>query len=147
MYFRDEWPAGDNLASNPAFWRKMFAAIESDNFGLNYDPSHMVLQRMDYLKPIYNFKDKLFHFHIKDVKFYQEKYDEVGLFAPPLEYHAPKLPGLGDIEWGKVIAALNDVQYKGDVIIEVEDRAYEDTLEDRLESILLCKQFMNQYVR
>lgn len=147
MYFRDEWPAGDNLASNPAFWRKMFAAIESDNFGLNYDPSHMVLQRMDYLKPIYNFKDKLFHFHIKDVKFYQEKYDEVGLFAPPLEYHAPKLPGMGDIEWGKVIAALNDVQYKGDVIIEVEDRAYEDTLEDRLESILLCKQFMNQYVR
>ena len=81
------------------------------------------------------------------MKFYQEKYDEVGLFAPPLEYHAPKLPGLGDIEWGKVIAALNDVQYKGDVIIEVEDRAYEDTLEDRLESILLCKQFMNQYVR
>ncbi|MCU6747299.1 sugar phosphate isomerase/epimerase [Faecalicatena acetigenes] len=147
MYFKDEWPAGDNLACSPAFWRKMFTAVESDNFGLNYDPSHMAWQRMDYLKPIYEFKDKLFHFHIKDVKFYQEKYDEVGIFAPPLEYHVPKLPGLGDIQWGKVIAALNDVHYKGDVIIEVEDRAYEDTLEDRLGSILLCKQFMNQYVR
>lgn len=102
---------------------------------------------MDYIKPIIDFKDKLFHIHIKDAKFYEDKYNEAGIFAAPLEYHAPKLPGLGDIKWGEVIAALNDVRYEGAVVIEVEDRAYEDTLQDRLDSILLSKTFINQYVR
>ena len=147
MFFKTEWPNGDNLACSPAFWRKMFREIPSASFGLNYDPSHLVWQRMDYTKPILEFSEKLFHFHIKDAKFYQDKYDEVGIFAAPLEYHQPKLPGQGDIEWGKVFAALNDIKYKGCVVIEVEDRAFEDSLEDRLNSILLSRDFIRQYVR
>ena len=98
-------------------------------------------------KPILEFSEKLFHFHIKDAKFYQDRYDEVGIFAAPLEYHQPKLPGQGDIEWGKVFAALNDIKYKGCVVIEVEDRAFEDSLEDRLNSILLSRDFIRQFVR
>ena len=147
MFFKTEWPNGDNIACSPAFWRKMFAQIPSDYFGLNYDPSHLVWQRMNYTKPILEFSDKLFHIHIKDAIFYQDKYDEVGIFAAPLEYHQPKLPGQGDIEWGKVIAALNDAGYKGCAVIEVEDRAYEDTLEDRLDSILIARDFIRQYIR
>lgn len=147
MYFWDEWPAGDNLAGNPAFWRKMFSEIESDYFGLDYDPSHLVWQRMNYLKPIYDFKEKIYHFHIKDAKFYQDKYDESGIFAPPLEYHSPKLPGRGDIQWGKVITALKDIGYSGAIVIEVEDREYEGSLQARLDSILLSRNFMKQFVR
>ena len=147
MYFKTEWPQGDNLAGNPQFWRQMFQAIESNNFGLNYDPSHLVWQQMDYIKPIYDFKDKLFHFHIKDAQFYPDKYNEVGIFAPPLDYHTPKLPGLGDIEWGKVISALNDVGYTGPAVIEIEDRAYEGSMEARKASILLSRDFMKQYIR
>lgn len=147
MYFKDEWPGGKNLACSPKIWREMFAEINSPNFGLNYDPSHLVWQRMDYIKPMYDFKDKLFHFHIKDAKFYQDKFDEVGIFAAPLDYHQPKLPGLGDIDWGKTISALIDTGYKGCAVIEVEDRAFEETLEDRLKSILLSRDFMRQYVR
>ena len=147
MYFKDEWPGGKNLACSPQIWREMFAAIDSEFFGLNYDPSHLVWQRMDYIKPIWEFKDKIFHFHIKDAKFYQDKYDEVGMFATPLEYHQPKLPGHGDIDWGKTTSALMDIRYKGCAVIEVEDRAFEDTLEDRLKSILLSRDFMRQYIR
>lgn len=146
MYFWNEWPSGDNLAGTPSFWDEMFETIPSDCFGLNYDPSHLVWQRMDYVKPIYDYKDKILHFHVKDAKFYQDKYEKVGPFAPPLEYHAPKLPGQGDICWGNVVAALNDIGYKGPMILEIEDRAYEDTLEDRLNSILLSRNFMNQFV-
>lgn len=147
MYFWDEWPSGDNLASNPKFWKEMFSRIPSEYFGLNYDPSHLVWQRMNYIKPILEFKEKLFHFHIKDAKFYQEKYDQVGAFAAPLEYHTPKLPGLGDIKWGEVISALNDVEYKGAIVIEVEDRAYENSLKDRIDAIILSKNFIKQYIR
>lgn len=147
MYFRDEWPCGDNLACSPAFWREMFKRIPSDYFGLDYDPSHLVWQRMDYIKPVREFADKLFHIHIKDAAFYQDKYDEVGCLAPPLDYHSPKLPGQGDIEWGKFVSALNDAGYKGAAILEIEDRAYEGSLEDKLNSILLSRDFMRSFIR
>jgi sugar phosphate isomerase/epimerase len=146
MYFRTEWPGGTNLAASPAIWREMFSVIDNDSFGLNYDPSHLVWQRMDYIKPIYEFKEKIFHIHIKDAKLYQCKYDDVGIFAPPLEYHDPKLPGYGDIEWGKFVSALTDIRYDGPAVIEVEDPAFGDSLEKRLEAILISKRFMKQYI-
>ncbi len=61
----------------------------------------------------------------------REKIDEVGILATPLEFHQPKLPGLGDVPWGEFFAALTDVGYDGAVCIEVEDRAYEGSLDDR----------------
>jgi len=147
MYFsKDEWPGGKNLASAPAIWDEMFSIIKSKNFGLNYDPSHMVLQQMDYISPLKDYKDKIFHFHIKDVQFYQDKYDKVGFLAHPLEYHSPKLPGLGDIDWGKMMSAVYDIRYKGDAVIEVEDRAFENSLKDRLYSIKLSLNYMRNFV-
>jgi len=147
MYFtKDEAPGGVNLASTPAIWERMFGIIDSDNFALNYDPSHLLWMQMDYIAPIRRFGEKIKHFHVKDAIFYKDKYDSVGPYAPPLEYHQPKLPGLGGIEWGRVVSALNDIQYKGDLIIEIEDRAYEDDLAARLGSIALVRNFMGQYV-
>jgi sugar phosphate isomerase/epimerase len=107
MFFtNDEWPGGKNLASSPAIWRRMFEEIPSDNFGLNYDPSHLVWQFMDYIRPIYEFKERIFHIHIKDAKLMREKLNDVGILATPLSFHSPKLPGLGDVDWGKFFSAL-----------------------------------------
>ena len=108
-----------------AIWKKIFQMLPFDNFGLNYDPSHFIWQQMDYVKPIYEFKDKLFHIHFKDVKIYQDKLDQVGIMAYPLEYMAPKIPGLGDIDWSKFISALSDIGYAGCGCVEIEDRAFE----------------------
>lgn len=147
MYFtRDEWPAGKNLAYCPANWRRMFELIPSANFGLNYDPSHPCWMRMDYLKPIREFKDKLFHIHIKDVKVHQERLDEVGILGYPLAYHTPKLPGLGDIDWGAFMSALYDAGYSGPACIEVEDKAFEKTPADVERSILLGQRYMRQFI-
>jgi hypothetical protein len=41
-----EWQGGKNLATAPAIWRRVFADIPSDYFGLNDDPSHLVLQQI-----------------------------------------------------------------------------------------------------
>jgi sugar phosphate isomerase/epimerase len=101
---------------------------------------------MDYIKPLYEFKDKLFHIHLKDAKLYREKLDDVGIMATPLEFHSPKLPGLGDIDWGRFISALNDIWYKGPVCIEVEDKAFENSIEERKEALLISKRFINQYL-
>jgi len=146
IFTQDEWPGGNNLATTPAIWRRMFNEINSEHFGLNYDPSHLLWQQMDYIKPLYEFKDKLFHIHLKDAKLYHEKLDDVGIMATPLEFHSPKLPGLGDIDWGKFISALNDVRYNGPVCVEVEDKAFENSIEDRKDALLISKRFLSQYL-
>ena len=147
MYFSaDEWPAGKNLAYCPAIWRRMFAEIPSDNFGLNYDPSHLLWQHIDYIKPLYEFKDKLFHIHIKDAKLHQDRLDEVGILATPLEYHTPKLPGLGDVDWGRFFSALTDVGYEGAACVEVEDRAYEGSPEIIKGSLIQSRNYLQQFM-
>lgn len=142
----DEWPGGKNLAHTPAIWRRMFEEIPSDHFGLNYDPSHMVWQQMDYLKPLRDFTAKLFHVHAKDVRVDRHRLDEVGVMATPLEFHVPKLPGLGDIDWGQFFSVLSDVGYTGPVCIEVEDRAYEGSLENRKASLVQSGRYLKNFM-
>lgn len=147
MFFTmDEWPGGKNLAISPKIWTEMFSAIDSEYFGLNYDPSHLVWQRMDYISPIYDFAEKIFHIHIKDAKFFLRKYNQVGMFATPLEYHAPKLPGLGDIDWGEFFCALTEIGYRGHAVIEVEDHSFEQDLEDRKRAIIQSREHVKQFI-
>ena len=135
LFSADEWPGGKNLAICPAVWRKMFADIPSDHFGLNYDPSHMVWQQMDHLQPLLDFADKLFHVHAKDVRLDRDRLDEVGILATPVEYHTPKLPGKGDIDWARFFTVLTESGYNGAVCVEVEDRDYEQSDEMRILSL------------
>lgn len=147
MFFtNDEWPGGKNLATTPAIWDRMFEIIPNKNFGLNYDPSHMIWQHMDEIKPIYDYKDRLHHIHLKDVKINKDKLDRVGIMANPSEYHTPKLPGYGDVRWGDFFSALTEVGYRGPTCIEVEDRAFENSEEDVLTSILTSRNFLSQYL-
>ena len=146
LFTGDEWPGGKNLASAPAVWRRMFAEIPSPSFGLNYDPSHLVWQRMDYLKPLREFAARIFHVHAKDVRVDQERLDDVGILAAPLEYHAPKLPGLGEVNWGRFFSVLGDTGYDGPVCLEVEDRAYEGSLARRQAALRQGRQFLSQFL-
>lgn len=146
LFTEDEWPGGQNLMTTPALFRKIFDLLDSDYLGLNYDPSHFVWQQMDYLAPIYEFKDKLFHVHYKDIKVYRNKIQKVGVMATPLEYMSPKLPGLGDVDWGKYVSALTDVGYSGYTCIEVEDRAYESDYEDVKRSIKQSTHYLRNFV-
>ncbi|HKI90104.1 MAG TPA: sugar phosphate isomerase/epimerase family protein, partial [Draconibacterium sp.] len=146
LFTRDEWPGGKNLATTPAIWKKMFEIIPSSNFGLNYDPSHLVWQQMDEVKPIYNFREKLFHIHLKDVKVYRDKLNEVGIMAYPLDYHSPKIPGLGNVNWRAFFSALTSVKYRGPVCIEVEDKAFEGSEEDIKSAILTSRNYLKQFL-
>ncbi len=146
LFGADQWPGGQNLMTTPAIWRKVFEILPSKNLGINYDPSHFVWQMIDYIKPIYEFKDKIFHVHYKDIKLYPDKLDQVGTMAYPLEYMSPKLPGLGDVDWGKYVSALTDIRYDGYTCIEVEDKAFEGSKEKVLDSLRLSKRYMEQFV-
>ncbi len=146
LFTGDEWPGGKNLAHAPAIWRRMFEEIPSESFGLNYDPSHLLWQQMDYIKPLWAFADRLFHVHAKDARVDQNRLDEVGVLANPLEFHTPKLPGLGDINWGRFFSVLGSVGYDGPVCIEVEDRAYEGSLESRKDALRQSARYLKQFM-
>ncbi len=147
MLFDDgQWPGGQNLMTTPAIWRKVFSLLPSDYLGLNYDPSHFIWQQMDYIAPLHEFKDKIFHVHYKDIKLYPDRLRDVGIMAYPLQYMSPKLPGLGDVDWGKYVSALNEIGYDGYSCIEIEDKAFEGTPERVLDSLKLSYRYMRQFV-
>lgn len=146
LFTSDEWPGGQNLMTSPANWRKIFEILDSDYIGINYDPSHFVWQQIDYIKPIYEFADKIFHVHFKDIKLYKDALADVGIMATPLQFMAPKIPGLGDVNWGAFVSALTDIGYKGAACQEIEDRAFEDSMESIEKSILLSTRYLRNFV-
>jgi sugar phosphate isomerase/epimerase len=146
LFTKDEWPGGKNLGTTPAIWRRMFSDIPSPSFGLNFDPSHFIWQHMDYLAAIREFAPRFHHAHAKDARIDRERLNQVGILAHPLEYHTPKLPGLGDVDWGKFVSVLADSGYSGPVCIEVEDRAYEGSLENRKASLIQSGRFLRQFI-
>ena len=146
LFGNDQWPGGQNLMTTPEIWKKVFKILPSRYLGINYDPSHFVWQMIDYIDPIYEFKNKIFHVHYKDIKLFPEKLARVGTMAYPLDYMSPKLPGLGDVDWGAFVSALTDIGYKGFTTIEVEDKAFESCKEDVIKSIALSKRYLDQFV-
>lgn len=146
LFTEDEWPGGQNIMSTPANWRKVFEILNSPNIGINYDPSHFVWQQIDYIKPIYEFKDKIFHVHFKDIKVYKDKLADVGVMGLPLQYMSPKIPGLGDVDWGKYVSALTDIGYSGYACIEVEDKAFEKSLEDAKRAVMLTARYLRNFI-
>ena len=132
--------------TTPEIWRKVFGILSSDNLGINYDPSHFIWQMIDYINPIYEFKDKIFHVHYKDIKLYPDKLNACGIMAYPLKFMQPKIPGLGDVDWGRYVSALTDIGYNGYTCIEIEDKAFENSKERITDALLLSKRYLEQFV-
>jgi sugar phosphate isomerase/epimerase len=147
LFTQDEWPGGKNLATSPAIWRRMFSDIPSPSFGLNFDPSHLIWLQMDYLAPLYEFRDRIFHVHAKDARIDRHALDEHGVLSYPKLWHTPKIPGLGDVRWGAFFGALSDIGYRGHVAIEVEDKAFEGSLDARIDSLVISRRYLLQYIK
>jgi len=144
LFSKDEWPGGKNLAVSPAVWRRLFAEFPDRTLGLNFDPSHLVFQHIDYVRAIREFGKHFVHVHAKDTRIDADRLYDVGNMS--LGWHTPKLPGLGDVNWGQFFSALTDTGYNGAVCVEVEDRAYEGSLADRKRSLRQSRKFLEQFV-
>lgn len=144
LFSLDEWPGGKNLAISPEVWRRMFDRFPSKHFGLNFDPSHLIWQHIDYVRAIREFGSRFVHVHAKDEKIDPDRLYDRGITG--LKWHTPKLPGLGSVNWGAFFSALSDTGYNDAVCIEVEDRAYENSLDDRKRSLTQSKRFLEQFM-
>lgn len=147
MFFtQDEWPGGKNLMTTPAIWRRAFSDLPFPNFGLNFDPSHFALQFIEPASALHEFKEKLFHFHAKDVKIYRERLNQTGIFAPPLQWHQPRLPGYGEIHWASFMGTLMETGYDGPICIEVEDDTFGKTLAGRERALRVARDVLSPFI-
>ncbi len=145
MFFsRDEWPGGKNLATSPAIWRSIFHDYPSPHLGLNFDPSHLIWQMIDPAKCLHEFGSRILHIHAKDARIDRDRLNDVGVMG--MGWHTAKIPGLGDVNWPAFFSALTEIGYNGSVCVEVEDRAFEGSMEDRRRALRQSKRFLEQFV-
>lgn len=129
IFSGDEWPGGNNIAYSPAHWRRMFEIIPDANFGLNFDPSHLVWQMIDMPRAIREFGKRFLHVHAKDLEVRRDGLYEQGVMSAGVGWQVPRLCGLGEVDWGQFFGALYAVGYDNVVSIEHEDRMFEGSVD------------------
>jgi sugar phosphate isomerase/epimerase len=146
IFSYDEWPGGTNLAYAPAIWDEMFSAIPGDNFGLNLDPSHLVWLMIDYERAVYDYADRIFHAHAKDLEVRPDGLYRNGTLSSGIGWQVPRLPGLGQVDWSRFVAALYAVGYDHVLSIEHEDRRFEGDEDLVKRGFLLARDALKPYV-
>jgi sugar phosphate isomerase/epimerase len=142
----DEWPGGTNLAATPAIWRELFTAVPDEHFGLNLDPSHLVWLHIDYERAVYDFADRIFHVHAKDMEVRTDGLYEHGVLSLGMGWQVPRLPGLGQVDWSRYISALYAVGYDHVVSVEHEDRAFEGDVELVQRGFVIARNALRPYI-
>lgn len=146
LFSNDEWPGGHNLATTPRIWRRILEEW-GGTVGLNFDPSHLVLQMIDIPRFIREFGPHILHVQAKDLWIDRDALYERGVFSLGIGWQVPRLPGLGDVEWAPLFSALWRAGYDGDVIIEHEDRDFEKTDELVKRGFLLARDVLRPYIK
>jgi sugar phosphate isomerase/epimerase len=109
----------------------LMETIRDENFGLNYDPSHLVHQLCDYTVPVTRFGKRIFHTHAKDCLVDEQQRAYLGILGGKWYVGAAgggwwryAIPGFGDVKWGRYIGLLREVGYRGVLSIEHEDSTF-----------------------
>jgi sugar phosphate isomerase/epimerase len=129
LFSYDECPGGTNLAWSPAIWDELFSAIPAPHFGLNLDPSHLIWLMIDPERAVYDYADRIFHTHAKDLEIRRDALYRHGTLSGGMGWQVPRLPGLGEVDWSRFVAALYGAGYDGVISVEHEDRRFEGELE------------------
>ena len=146
IFSYDEWPGGHNIAYSPKIWRRI---IEEWNgaVGMNFDPSHLILKMIDQKKFISEFGSHFKHVHAKDLTIDLEGLYSHGILSQGMGWQVPKMPGLGDVDWSVFFSELLKVNYDGSIIIEHEDRNFEETEALLKEGFILARDNLLPYIK
>lgn len=145
IFSYDEWPGGHNIAFSPRIWRRILE--EWEGVGMNFDPSHLVLQMIDQGRFMREFGAHFVHVHAKDLMIDRDGLYERGILSAGMGWQVPRLCGLGDVDWGDFFGQLYRVGYDGPVIIEHEDRDFEGTDEKVKRGFCLARDILQPYIK
>lgn len=145
----ENWPRnGTMLATTPEMWDAMFNAVPSAGLGLCYDPSHFYWQGIDYIQPMWDFRDRIKHAHAKDTEILLDARNRYGLYGRQLAGTAQptwwryRLPGFGGVDWPRYVDTLYQIGYDAVLSVEHEDPVWSETPELALRGLALTHRFL-----
>ena len=120
-----------NLAYSPELWEWMF----SIGLYLNYDPSHLVWIGVDPVAAVKPYIDRIPHAQAKDTEVFGDRRNRYGFFGPTRERTGPwdagwwryRVPGLGTVDWVRLVDALYEGGFDGVLSVEHEDPVWGGT--------------------
>jgi sugar phosphate isomerase/epimerase len=123
---------GRNIAFSPEVWDVLFDVVPSDYLGLEFDPSHLVWQEIDYVQAVLDYAPKIFHVHAKDMEIDRAARNRIGIYGPSFGmtkglgkgWWRARAPGWGEVDWPKFISAVIKSGYRGNIDIEHEDSVF-----------------------
>lgn len=140
----DEWPSGYNIAYAPEVWEAVFNIIPSPLLGLNFDPSHLLWLGIDYIAALKKFASKVFLVQAKDTEILTNRLNQSGILGEG--WWRYRLPGLGQVDWGRFINTLYEIGYDGPISIEHEDPVWEGSLEKVQRGLIFSQKYLSQFV-
>lgn len=122
----------NNIATSPEIWDVLFEVVPSASLGIEFDPSHMVWQGIDYIQAVKNYSHKIFHVHAKDMEIDYVARSRMGILGPSfgatsglgVGWWRARTPGWGEVDWPKFITAVIEGGYRGNIDIEHEDSVF-----------------------
>jgi len=150
----ENWPgvgvAGEGLIGNifasPMIWEQMFEALPVDNFGLNFDPSHLYWQGIDYLQAARTFAERIFHVHVKDTEVFSNRVSSYGTIQPGNRWYRYRIPGFGAIDWAQFVSVLAEGGYDGPLSTEHEDPVWSGTDDKVKAGLILGRKYLSTFV-
>jgi sugar phosphate isomerase/epimerase len=138
-----------NYAYSPELWEALFNEVPSRNFGMNFDPSHLVWLGIDYVKAVRDLKSRIFHVHAKDCEIVSKGLVRFGIYGEQLAsspsspgwWHY-RIPGRGSVDWKAFIKTLLSVGYDNVLSIELEDPDFERTQNGTFEGLRRGRDFL-----
>lgn len=145
----ENWPRNNTMfGTTPETWDAMFNAVPSPALGLCYDPSHFVWQGIDYIQPIWDFRDRIYHAHAKDTELLLDGRNSFGIYGPLLasttqqKWWRYRLPGYGSVDWHRYLDTLYQIGYNDVLSLEHEDPVWAQTPELALRGLELARHYL-----
>lgn len=142
-----------NFAYSPELWDALFTEVPAKNFGLNFDPSHLAWLGIDYVQAAGKYASKIFHMHAKDTELLPGGQQQYGLFGrqiDPIPWQSGwwryRIPGMGSIDWGHLIAKVQECGYDYVLSIEHEDPVWSGSVERVKQGLLLGRKHLSQFI-
>jgi sugar phosphate isomerase/epimerase len=145
------WPGCNAQCCNPESYRAFLQEMNSPQYGINYDPSHLLRMGIDPLRFVQEFAPQVVHVHGKDTfidseRLYNIGTEQAGVFAEGLPWGGYfwryTIPGAGAAPWTKILTVLKSAGFGGCVSIELEDLNYNGTLEGERRGFIASRDFL-----
>ncbi|MCF0135155.1 MAG: sugar phosphate isomerase/epimerase [Lachnospiraceae bacterium] len=149
-------PMMNNVAISPYMWERLFEKLDAPNAGMVFDPSHLVWEMIDPYEAIRTLGKRIKHVHGKDCVIDEEKLMQYGILHLATQLREAvntgegvhgyehtwwyyRLPGLGTLDWTRIMKELKAVGFDGTISIEHEDPVYSGDLDKVKQGILMAR--------